>query len=412
MARRWIYIVVCWLSATCLSVWGQAPADMPTVRTEAVAEDTVDRLAEDFVLASCLVADPGEVLYSVLGHISIRLQCPTYGMDYCFSYESDNVESKVWTFLAGHLKMGMFAIPTEDYLAPYRAEGRGVREYTLYLSPVQKQELWRILDEAVMEGINLPYDFVERGCGISCFRLINQAAGPGAIRYTEWPEGIQGKTWRELYCSHLPIGSDWTRFITMMLVGSQVDKVLPPKESQIMPADVVETLQHAQIDGHPMLSSEYTQLLESRYAPQAIWYTPLLFAVLLLLAEIGTTIWSRRWRESRAARYTALAVDWLILLIEAAMGALMTYLIIFSDLPCTQWHWLLIPLNILPLLAWYWRRYWAKPYAAVLALWCIAMTVCNLWVHTLVDWAQIVFAIAFMIVLYKQNRITDKNIQR
>ena len=50
--------------------------------------DTIDRLAPDFVTVSLVVCDPGEIMYSVLGHACLHLQCPSFGMDYIFSYES------------------------------------------------------------------------------------------------------------------------------------------------------------------------------------------------------------------------------------------------------------------------------------------------------------------------------------
>ena len=62
--------------------------------------DDVDRNAEDFVIASVLIADPGTFMYSVLGHACIRLQCPTYGLDYCFTYEAENADNKVLAFLS------------------------------------------------------------------------------------------------------------------------------------------------------------------------------------------------------------------------------------------------------------------------------------------------------------------------
>ena len=55
--------------------------------------DTIDRTAEDFVTVSLLVADPGLSTYSVLGHACLRMQCPAFGMDYCFSYESEDVKN-------------------------------------------------------------------------------------------------------------------------------------------------------------------------------------------------------------------------------------------------------------------------------------------------------------------------------
>ena len=48
--------------------------------------------AEDFVIASVCVASPGEDVYSALGHACLRLQCPTYNLDYIYSYEAEDAD--------------------------------------------------------------------------------------------------------------------------------------------------------------------------------------------------------------------------------------------------------------------------------------------------------------------------------
>ena len=50
--------------------------------------DTIDRSAEDFVKVSLVIADPGALFSSVLGHACLRMQCPVFGLDACYSYES------------------------------------------------------------------------------------------------------------------------------------------------------------------------------------------------------------------------------------------------------------------------------------------------------------------------------------
>jgi hypothetical protein len=92
-----------------------------------------------------------------------------------------------------------------------------------------------------------------------------------------------------------------------------------------------------------------------------------------------------------------------MLAIQTAIGLLMTYLIVFSDLCCTSWNWLLIPFNIFPALAWYWRRYWAMPYAILLAVWTIAMSANVLWGHPAMDWSHITLVAAYMLIYWKQN---------
>ena len=76
--------------------------------------DTIDRLADDFITASLVIADPGDVMYSILGHAALRMQCPTFNLDYVFSYESEGVNGKIFSFLLNDLKMGMVAVSKDE----------------------------------------------------------------------------------------------------------------------------------------------------------------------------------------------------------------------------------------------------------------------------------------------------------
>lgn len=148
--------------------------------------DTIDRTAEDFVIASLCIADPTNWTDDVLGikgHAFIRLQCPVFNMDYCFSYESERINGQLIKYWLGKLKMGMFAIPTDEYLEDYRKWNRGVHEYALNIAPAAKQRLWQILDEHVMEGSELVLDLEERGCALTAAQYIMAAIKPVSIIY-------------------------------------------------------------------------------------------------------------------------------------------------------------------------------------------------------------------------------------
>ena len=123
-----------------------------------------DSLDEDFVIASVLVASPGERVYSVFGHTALRLQCPTHQLDYVFSYESEEHGLLELKFLAGRTHGRTCSVTTEEYLQQDASEGRGVKSYTLNLPIAVKQNLWKILDEYVMER-ERPYDFNTHSCG-------------------------------------------------------------------------------------------------------------------------------------------------------------------------------------------------------------------------------------------------------
>lgn len=350
--------------------------------------DTIDRRNEDFVKASLLVADPGMATYSVFGHACLRMQCPAFEMDYCFSYESEGVANRSLDYIAGKLKMGMFAIPVEDYCATYIAEGRAVYEYPLNLPIAAKQELWRILDESVAQGIHLPYDYYQRGCAITCVRFVEKALGNHKITYS--PALLQRQATckeRVLYhCEQNP----WASFVFGLIAGGESERVVEGSEQLCIPSELVQEWQQATLNGQALLGAPSVLVAgEPQYTHCPI--TPMVCALVLLLLSIANLWWKKPYW------------DWCMLAIQTAIGLLMTYLIVFSDLCCTSWNWLLIPFNLLPALAWYWRRYWAMPYAILLAVWTIAMSANHLWGHPAMDWSHITLVAAYVLVYWKQN---------
>jgi hypothetical protein len=363
---------------------------------DTVFNDNIDRTAEDFVIASLLVADPGTVLYSVLGHACIRLQCPAFDLDYCFSYEAEDVSQKVLSFLAGNLQMGLYAIPVEEYCEQYRKDGRGVYEYKLNLPVEIKQELWRVLDEHVEEGQKLPYDYYHRGCAITIVDFVKEALGELDIVYDKSLYELQ-PTAREL-CIENSQQSLWVQFVALFLVGNEADISLVGEKQLIIPTDLVDAWQKATVNGKPLLASKPAVLVEGEPQVNDGWFTPMVLAIILLVLSIANLFWSRPY------------FDWVMLTAQTLVGCGMTYLIFFSDLCCTEWNWLVIPFNPLPAIFWKWRKYWALPYAGVLAVWCVAMTAITIWGHARVNWSHIVLVLSFAVILLKQSKILSHNI--
>ena len=343
----------------------------------------------DFVKAYLVAAEPAGALYSIFGHACLRMVCDAYDLDCCFSYESEGAVNKIFTFLSGNLHMGMRRIQTSDYLEECANEGRGVREYELNLPIDVKRNLWRVLDEKTAEGMELPYDYVARGCIYACVTIIEEALGEQKIEY-----GIQSprynRTRREICNDYAKVDYPWNMMCIMGLVGTEVDRDVPPHEKLIITTEVIEVLQNAKVDGEYLLSREYTQLLPSTQNSKASWFTPTIVALLFLLLAIVALFINVPY------------IDWLILGIVTLIGLLLTYMVVFSTLPCTNWNWLIIPFNVLPVLCWKWRKYWTLPYAGIIGIWCACMIASP---HVLVDKSMVVLAIAFMMILLnKRNR--------
>ena len=388
-----------------LSIWANGDTLSITERNKLQGfNDTIDRLAPDFVTVSLVICDPDEVLYSTLGHAALHLQCPIFNLDYIFSYESENVRDKIWTFLRGDLKMGMFALEQDEFLDCYRETGRGVREYTLNLSPEQKQRLWEVMDRHVGEGANIPYDYFHRGCAKSVVLVIHEAIGKNAIHYAPWSDKYTKQTQREIVRNFIT-DAPWEEFFMYFIIGVDGDKNYPCEKKLIVPTDLVEVWQQATFDnGEPVLSSEARMLLDATRHNKGTWCTPLLVTLLLLLLALESL--ATVWVDSSVLQKVGGVIDYGILAITGVAGAIMTYLIGFSGLPCTDWNWLIIPFNILPVVFWYWRRYWALVYAIIIGIWCVVMAGEWLWGHVLVDWSHILMALSFAIVLVKQ-KMTD-----
>ncbi|MBO6167258.1 MAG: DUF4105 domain-containing protein [Kiritimatiellae bacterium] len=347
--------------------------------------DGIDRTDPNFVTASLLIMSPGDELYSCAGHSCIRLECPKFNLDYCFSYESEGVRDKIFTFFMGKLKMGMFAIPTADYLKIGRDEGRGVMQYRLNLPPDAKQRLWKLLDEKVAEGPNLPYDYLERGCAQSALRVLREAVNPYAISVQSWPDKYASLSRYELL-ERAIADYPWQTFLLCAICGTTTDDSLPKLEKVIIPRDLLEVLQNARIAGNPVVDGEGEELLPvmngGGLGTRPVC-TPLHVAVAVAaVAAIGIAL---KWGW----------LDWPFLAVQSLFGLFFTYMVFFSNLTATGWNWLVVPFNPLPLILWKWRLKWALWFAGVLVLWEAFMAAHP---HRLTDPAYLILAAAYILM--------------
>lgn len=379
-----------------MTAWGQE-LSVAEYNAQHGFNDTINRQAPDFIKVGLVVAEPGEVLYTVLGHAALHLQCPAFDLDYVYSVESENVPRKVMKFLFNRLRMGTMMMSLEEYLRPYANEGRGVKEYPLNLPPEVKMELWRICDEMVEKGDYAAYDPVKRGCAVSIVHRIDEAINAAnrqngtqyRIDYTSW--GDSGKrTIREIFYQNATKG--WGLFWCMTIVAGRYvdDPHIPLREKMISPAEVKERWQNAKIDGQPFIAGEPVVLVPSESETKAEVFSPLWFSLLILVLAFACL-----WLKSSL-------LDYVLLTLYAVFAFLITYLVVMP-LPNSDWNWLVIPFNILPVLCWHWRRYWALPYAGIILLWCIAMSVAFLMGTILVGWSHILLALSFAILLLKQR---------
>lgn len=244
------------LLTLCLPTTLKAQEDNTNTYTIKANPDWIDRLAPDFVTASICIADPTDWhddMLGVLGHAFIRLQCPTFDLDYCFSYEGQSANEDFMGLLKGSLKMGLFAAPTEEYIAPYKEWNRSIHEYTLNLPPEAELNLWRLMDKHLEDGIDLPLDLTEHGCTQTLVEYITESLDTTEIAYGEWPDEFK-LTRREMVDKYLEC-YPWLRLMAKCLgMYGDFSQDCPNDEKIIMPTQLVEVWQKATVNGQPLLT--------------------------------------------------------------------------------------------------------------------------------------------------------------
>ncbi len=337
----------------------------------------------EFVEAYLLIAEPGGELYSCAGHAALRLKCDEHKLDYCFSYESEPVAEKVLTFLSGRLKMGMFAVPAEEYLSFYCNDHRGVTEYHLNLPLEIKRQLWKVMDEKVAEGVRLPYDYLERGCAQSVLRRLMEAAKPLQIDFGQWPDNIATKTRRELFCECLD-DFPWNRFFTQSLVGIEADKKVLRYQRVVVPRDLLVVLRGAKIAGKSIITDEGKSLISPSPISRTSWFSPCFASAIVVLFALLSFLKGWIGRTFKIILYG----------IYVVYGVFYTYLVFCSSLPATSWHWLVVPFNILPIVFWKWRKKWRWYFAGILLTWIGGML---LYPNLLIDPAYYILVAVYMV---------------
>lgn len=386
---RWMHTIIS-LAILSLSVMAKGQDSLSVAERNAAQgfNDTIDRLAPDFVLVSLCVADPTDYHQDALGtsgHAFLRLQCPIFGLDNCFSYEGENVNDNLYRYITGQTKMGMFAFRTDEYLEDYRRWNRAVHEYRLALPPDAEQRLWEIMDNHITKGITLRQDLNKYGCAITVVRFVKKALETMPIVY-EHDEEMERMTRREIGYQSLA-NHPWLRLFSMIMTDNKADENLPIDEKLIIPADLAAVWQQATINGAPMATYlgdivEGAPLKESKP-----WFTPILAAILIVLITIGFAF----------TKYPYW--DWLFLGAQALYGCVLIFLWMVMREFGGSAYILMALFNPLPLIVWRWRKYWALPYAIALLIGIIVLVCLP---HMLIDPAILVLALAYIVLFAKE----------
>jgi hypothetical protein len=306
--------------------------------------------SSNFVTASMLVISPGNAIYSIFGHSAIRMQCPSKNLDYCFTFEMESGLGGYIKFFGGQAKARFVAVPTKEYLTEYEHEMRGVKQYTLNLTPHEKQELWRQLDNDMLAGAHRKFNLIQNSCSSMSMLMIESVLWKEEINFVKLPmqmSYLNGDLLR-YYSRKNP----WSQFIFMTLFGSEAD-VLWNQEYRMSPELLPEILNHAQIKNLQSGKSRPLVIGQSVILPQKLAVsksalTPILVFALLLAFVVLVTIGERLWHWKRLPEIT----DYALFILQSIAGVFLLYVTLVTGLFGVHWNWYLILFNPLPLILW------------------------------------------------------------
>ncbi|MCR5313736.1 MAG: DUF4105 domain-containing protein [Bacteroidaceae bacterium] len=287
-------------------------------------ESSTDDSLHTDVHAAFVVITPGNTPASLMGHIAIRMWCPSAGLDYCFTGKTPDWGNEFVTAVFKRVKLGIVPEETKMFREDYRCQGRGITEYELELTLQEKQKLWMLLDKEVTKGLVYDMDYIHHGCAIIATNMILAAISDRHIDLTTVIDKyVYGNTRREILLRYNNFYT-WEEFIGHSIFGGSLDKEVTGDEKLIMPEDVITVFDAANI-----IHGKNVICRPTVKAADDIYISPLMFALLFFaLCCIRIPI-----------------LDYPIMALHTLIGAFLCAVVFVSIAPGTEWNWLIILFN-------------------------------------------------------------------
>lgn len=251
----------------------------------------------NYIHAYVLTISEGKAFYSVYGHAALRMVCKEKELDYCFTFEMDMDKSSYLDVFTRKAKAGFAPVPTNQFLDSYKQEGRGAQAFELNLTPKEKQNLWKVLDEEAMNGSVWTFDYTAVNCMSMVTYAINKAIAPSQIKWKGLPAVTKGAL--DDWMDHVSRRSPWVRLIMHAVLRNVQDGEAKP-EDLLTPEMMMEVMPQTMIvDGkgnvRALCSGKPAQLLPQVYQDEPCWFRPWMALVLAVLI-IVMAIWCYRKR--------------------------------------------------------------------------------------------------------------------
>ena len=303
--------------------------------------------SEDKRRVSLLTCSPGEQVYELFGHTALRFVDPSRGVDVVFNYGlfSFSEPNFVWRFVLGETDYILGATDYNYFILEYAERGSGVTEQVLALDSLQKSEIIEALvKNSLPQNRTYRYNFLFNNCTTKARDKIVEAVG-GKIEYNT-PSIGDSLTFRQIVHQYTA-GYPWYQFGMDMLLGAPADVVAHRSGAQFAPCVLMQEFIDATVvdeEGCRGVVAEQNELLLPQVREsETNNLTPFNVSLLLLLFTFVVMLCERR------NKINFWLWDIFIMLLQGASGAVLLFMVLFSQHPAVDCNWLLIWLNPLPL---------------------------------------------------------------
>lgn len=317
----------------------------------------------DSVEVSLLTCQPHDEIYSLYGHTALRWHdLHKGGGDIAFNWGVFNFDAPYFVarFVFGLTDYELGGYPYSLFQQEYRRFGSMVTEQMLNLTPQEKRNLWKALDDNLLPQNRIyRYNYFYNNCTTKARDIIERCI-EGKVMYNE--QENDGSSYREMV-HEMTTDNPWARFGNDLLLGIKADMKTSRQEQEFLPNNLMHDFDHAQIyqdngEYRPLVSERRTSVPAGIQMKSASFpLTPYIVGLLLLLT--GVILFILEWNKKRAFLW------WdLMLMTTTGIIGIVLFLMLFSQHPTVSLNLQFILLNPLP---WFFmwsvmkgrdKRYW------------------------------------------------------
>lgn len=246
----------------------------------------------DSLQVSILTEAPGTELYSVFGHTGIRIKDLAKGYDIVFNYGmfDFNTSFFYFKFALGRLDYTLAVESFDGFVAEAKDENRQLTEQILNLTKRQKLDLTAFLIKNYEpQNRYYRYKFFTNNCSTRVRDAIVDATDdPYLLKKSEVCSQI---TFQKLYTDKLE-SMPWCKFGIGFLLGKLTQKKAG-YDAMFLPEILQKSIAKAQLNGHPLVSSENIIVNPTLNEDKQFWFSPFLLSLIMLVLAISAQIFPK-----------------------------------------------------------------------------------------------------------------------